>query len=89
MITLKDHILTGILLAVPFPACSMVAGYLLRYQTLILNKPALPYLVAIALNIVAMRILSRKESVKIVRGMMIATFAFMLLIFLFKIHPFR
>jgi hypothetical protein len=86
---LKDSLLTGILLALPLLACSLVAGYLLRNQTILYNKPALPYLVAIALNMLLMRFLSLRDRLKTVRGMMIATFAFMFLIFLFKIHPFR
>jgi len=85
----KNSYLAGILIALVFPAVSLVAAYFLRDYTLLLNKPALPYLVAIALNIILMRLSGAKDQDKTVKGMMIVTFVFMLVMFYFKLHHIR
>jgi hypothetical protein len=85
----QNSILVGICMALVFPAIAFVAAHFLAESTLVMNKPALPYLVAIALNLILMRILSKKDMVNTVKGIMIATFTFMLLVLLIVIHPFR
>lgn len=83
----KDSYLTGILLAIPLPAAAFVlATYVLQNMVLLLNKPALPYLVAIALNLIMMRLFGGDGHVKTVKGLMAATFLMMLLFFIFKVH---
>jgi hypothetical protein len=82
----KDSITTGILLALIFPAAAFVAGYLLRNNIYIINKPALPFLAAFALNLISMRLLAKKGMVKMVRGIIIATFVIMVLLFVFKLR---
>ncbi len=81
--------LTGILAALIFPAIASVAAYSLKNNFYLINKPALPYFIAIALNLVLLRVSYKKEADKTVRGVMLATFVFMVLIFIFKIHPIR
>jgi hypothetical protein len=82
----KDSIITGILLGLIFPAMGWVVAYLLKDNTYIINKPAVPYLVALALNLISMRLFAKKEMVHTVRGIMITTFVVMLLLFIFKLH---
>jgi hypothetical protein len=83
----KDSYLTGILLAIPLPVLAFVAAtFVLQYNTLILNKPALPYLVAIALNLIMMRLFGAKGMVKTVKGIFIATFLITIVLFIFKLH---
>ncbi len=81
-----NNIITGFFAALVFPAIAMAISYLLRYNTDIVNRPALPYLLAIALNLIAMRILFRKGFDQTARGIMIANFVIMILVFLFKVH---
>jgi hypothetical protein len=85
----KDSIVIGLLLALIFPAISMAAGYILRFNIFVTNKPSVPYLVAIALNLILMRYFTRQHRLKITRGIIITTFAFMLLVFLFILHRIR
>jgi flagellar biosynthesis protein FlhB len=83
----KNSYLTGILLAIPLPVAAFVlATYVLQYDTLILNKPALPYLVAIALNLIMMRLFSADGAVKTVKGIFIATFLITIALFIFKLR---
>ena len=85
----KNSLPAGLLIALIAPALTFAAAYLLRNNNLIINKPALPYFVAIALNLVLIRVFSKKAADKTIRGIMLVTFVFMVLIFIFKIHPVR
>ncbi|OOQ60034.1 hypothetical protein BC343_27285 [Mucilaginibacter pedocola] len=55
-------------------------------DAIIMNKPAVPYLLAIVLNLVLLRYFFRKDMQELVKGIMMATFAFMLIVFIFKIR---
>lgn len=81
----KNSLLTGILIALIFPAGALVAAYFLKDNFYLFNKPALPYLAAIALNLILMRILAKKDRIKTVKGIMIATFIFMAVMFIFRL----
>ena len=83
----KDSYLTGILLAIPLPVVAYVmAMYVLQNSVLILNKPALPYMIAIALNLIIMRLISTEGATKTVKGIFIATFLITIGLFIFKLH---
>ena len=85
----KNSLPAGILIALIAPALAWAAAYLLRNDNLIINKPALPYFIAISLNLVLIRVFSKKAADKTIRGIMLVTFVFMVLILIFKIHPVR
>jgi hypothetical protein len=85
----KNSLLTGILLALVLPAIAFIVEYLLKDNTYIINRPAVPYFVAIALNLLLIRFSLKKGNDHAGRGIMLATFIFMLLLFIFKIHPIR
>jgi len=85
----KNNIATGVLIALVFPAGAFATAYLLKGNLYLLNKPALPYLIAIALNLVLMRLCAKKDMVNTVKGIMITTFAFMLAVLLLVVHPIR
>jgi hypothetical protein len=85
----KNSYLAGALIALVFPALSLVAAYLLKDSMLLFNKPALPYLVAVVLNLIMMRLLAKKETVKTVKGIMAITFIFIIVLFILKQHLFR
>ena len=85
----KNSYVAGALIALIFPAASLVAAYLLRDSMLLFNKPALPYLVAVVLNLIMMRVISKKDTVKTVKGIMIVTFIFVIAAFILKQHLFR
>ena len=83
----KDSIITGGLIGIVFPAISAVVAYLLKGNLYLINKPAVPYLVGIAANLIVMRILSKKDQPGTAKGIMITTFAFMMVTLIFVIHP--
>ena len=81
--------LTGIVTGLIFPAAAWLTGYLLKNNTYIINRPAVPYFIAIGLNLIMLRFSYKYGADKTVRGIMLTTFACMLLIFVFKIHPIK
>ena len=85
----KNSILTGVLLSLIFPAVSLVIAYLLRGNLYLMNKPALPYFTALAANLVLMRVVKDKGGDKTGRGIMLGSLVFMIIVFVFIIHPIR
>jgi hypothetical protein len=85
----KNSLPAGILIALIFPAISIVAAYWLKTNIYLMNKPALPYFIAIGLNLILLRICFKKDLDKTGRGITLATFVFMVLIFVFKLHHVR
>jgi len=85
----KNSLLAGVLAALIFPALAWGVAYLLRTNVDIINRPALPYLVAVALNLILLRICLKKDLDQTGRGIMLATFVVMLLIAAFKIFHIR
>lgn len=81
--------LTGIFAALVFPAIAFITAYLLRYSADIINRPALPYFIAIAINLVLIRISLKKGLNDTAKGIMLATFVCMVFVILFKVHPIR
>jgi hypothetical protein len=85
----RNSMAAGMLAGLLFPAIALAAAHFLRNNLYLLNKPALPYLIAIAFNLIIMRICSKKKMVNTVKGIMITTFAFMALILLIVVHPIK
>jgi hypothetical protein len=82
----KNSFLTGILLALVFPALAWGSAYYLQANETLINRPALPYLIAIALNVITLRFTLKKDLDKTGRGIMLATFVVMIVLFMFKVH---
>ena len=82
----KNSYITGLLAALIFPVLACVAAYYLRYNTDIINRPALPYLIATALNLLALRFIFKYDFDKTGKAMMAATFIIMIAVFLIKGH---
>ena len=81
--------LIGVMAALIAPAVAALAAYFLRYTETIVNRPALPFLCAVAVNLVLIRFTLKKGNDQTSRGIMLATFTIMLLLFIFQIHPIR
>lgn len=82
----KNSLPAGILLALPFPAIAWIAACYLKNNVDIVNRPALPYFIAIALNLIVLRFVLKKNLDKTGKGIMLITFVFMLAIFMFKVR---
>ena len=78
--------LAGIFAALIFPGCAFAVEYFLKDNAYIINKPAVPYLVAAALNLILIRICITKDMDKTARGIMLTTFAVTLLLLKLKPH---
>ena len=83
----KDTVGLGLFIGAVLPALSwFVFDYILRNDAIIMNKPGVPYLIAALLNLVLMRYLLKVDKDNTAKGIMMTTFAFMLIVFIFKIH---
>jgi hypothetical protein len=85
----KNSMLTGVFIAFIFPAIAWITEFVLKTNTYIINRPAVPYFIAIAINLIILRFCLKNNAEQTGRGIMLATFACMLLIFIFKVHPIR
>ncbi len=85
----KNSIAAGILAGLPFPVLACLTSYFFRFNTYLLNKPALPYFIAIALNLAVIRYYFKHDAELTCRGIMLVTFGFMLMIFILKIQMIR
>ena len=74
----------GLLAALIFPVSAFAVKYFLKNNVFILNKPSVPYLIAIALNLVMIRFCLKKDLEKTARGIMLATFLVLILVFTLK-----
>ncbi len=80
---------TGILAGLILPGIGCLAAYLLKNNVDVINRPALPYLIAVALNLIAMRICLKRELDQTAKGIMITSFVFFILVFFIVIHPIK
>ncbi|WP_158827184.1 hypothetical protein [Mucilaginibacter lacusdianchii] len=82
----KNHWLTGFVIALILPTASYIVFYLLYPNRFWLGKPAVPYLIAMGVNLVFMKISVKKDAYQTAIGLVIATFAFLLfMVFVLKI----
>ncbi|MBL4674866.1 MAG: hypothetical protein JKY70_01455 [Mucilaginibacter sp.] len=81
----RNNTILGIVLAcLPPLVLWLIFVIFLKNDAIIMNKPAIPYLIAIGLNLIMLRYYARKHFDLTSRGIMITTFACMLLIAIFK-----
>jgi len=82
----KNNLFLGILYGCAFPVFAWLVFSLLLKNSSFLDKPAAPYLIAIGLNLILLRFSAKAYLDKTSNGIMIATFACTLLVFVFKMH---
>jgi uncharacterized membrane protein len=86
----NNNILTGFLYGSVLPGISLFLFlYLLKGSFLIFNKPGIPYLIAIALNLFIIRYCFKEGKDNIGTGMILITFVFTAAVFLLKLQPIR
>ena len=83
----QNNLPLGILYGCIAPVVAwLVFALWLKNESLIMDKPAAPYLVALCLNLLLLRYTARNYLDKTTNGIMIATFVCMLLVFFLKIR---
>ncbi|MDT3402995.1 hypothetical protein [Mucilaginibacter terrae] len=82
----KNSMALGVLLGAVLPGIAwLVFGFFYK-DAFVLNKPAIPYIIAIGLNLVLIRVLHSKGADNTTRGIMLASFACMVLLIVFKVR---
>jgi signal transduction histidine kinase len=81
----KVQFVTGLLSGMIIPAIAWLIFDVLYKNLILLNKPAIPYLIAIAINLFILRYFIRNDKETAGYGLMIPTFIFAMLIFKFKL----
>ncbi|MGZ3967892.1 MAG: hypothetical protein ACXVJC_23180 [Mucilaginibacter sp.] len=77
--------ITGLIAGLLLPGFTwFIFGYLLKNHFVIRDKPLIPYLVALALNLLAIKILFKKGVDQTGSGMILSTFAAMLICYFFQ-----
>ena len=85
----KNSVLSGLLLGSILPILSWLVFEHSTNIPLIMDKPAVPYLITIGLNLVLLRYCFRNGRDETANGIMMITFAFMLVVFILKINMAR
>ena len=80
----QNNILFGVILGFIAPVIALLVKYQLKGNLYLVNKPLMPYFIAIAINLVLVRVLHKKELDKTGRGIMLGTFTAMLLVLVLK-----
>ncbi len=80
----QNNILFGVILGFIAPVIALLVKYQLKGNLYLINKPLMPYFIAIAINLVLVRVLHKKELDKTSRGIMLGTFTAMLLVLVLK-----
>jgi len=83
----RNNLLIGILIGCIAPGIAWVIFELLLHNdSLIMDKPGVPYLIAIGINLLVIRYTFKNEMENTAKGIAIVTFAVMLAVFLLKIN---
>ena len=77
--------ITGLAAGLPLPGITwFIFGYLLKNHIVFRDKPLIPYLVAVGLNLVVIKILFNKGADQTGSGMILSTFAALLICYFFQ-----
>lgn len=83
----KNSVAFGLFIGAVLPTIAwIIFSLVLQNDAIIMDKPAAPYLIATVLNLVLLRYFFKNNMDKTVSGIMMVTFAVMLLIFMFKMR---
>lgn len=81
----KNNVVIGMLFGLILPLLAFFLAEAIFKNQLFPAKPAVPYLVAVGLNLVLMRFLYKAKIDKTATGIMVVTFLVIVLTFIFKI----
>lgn len=81
----KNNFYLGIVIGAVLPAVAWVLFNYCYKNLVLMHKPAIPYLVAVAINLLLIRFFHHAQADKTSRGIMLITFIFLIFIFLIKL----
>ncbi|TSD67886.1 stationary phase survival protein SurE [Inquilinus sp. KBS0705] len=83
----KNSIVAGLLIGCIMPALAwLVFNFILHNDAIIMDKPGVPYLIAVGLNLLILRYVFKKDLGETAKGVMIITFVVMIAAFVLKIN---
>ncbi len=86
----KNNIITGLFAGLIFPGLTWLAfGFILKNKVVISGKPAIPYLLAILINLFIIKYLFKKGDDQTGQGFIISTFIAMLAVILIQLGYLR
>jgi hypothetical protein len=81
----KNNMITGLVTGLVLPGATwFIFGYLLKNHFIIRDKPLIPDLVALGLNLLAIKILFKRGADQTGSGMILSTLAAMLVCYFFQ-----
>ena len=80
----KNNLWLGAFSGIILPVITWLIFTVWMPGKVILNKPVLPYFIALFMNLILIRYFHRNSAENTARGVMLVTFVFVVLIFLFK-----
>jgi len=82
----KNSVFVGLIAGLVLPAIAWLLFTIVYPGVVFLNKPALPYLVAIGLNLLLVKLCYKKGTDDTGRGIMLMSFVCIVLLIIFKIR---
>ena len=82
----KNNLSAGVLIGLVLPALSGLVFELLYKNVVLMGKRGMPYVIVIFINLVILRYFARKHNEKTAMGIMLVTFVFALLVFIFRFN---
>ncbi|MVN21075.1 hypothetical protein [Mucilaginibacter arboris] len=81
----KNNIVTGALVGLILPLLAYFIAEILFKDQLIPDKPGVPYLIAIGINLILLKFIFKADKDKAGIGLLVVTFIVLILAFIFKI----
>lgn len=82
----NNNILTGIGIGLILPVLTGIIFELFLTNVSIMGKRGMHYLIAVLLNLVLVRYFAKKGSDRLMQGVMLVTFVFALVVFIFRFN---
>lgn len=82
----NNNILTGVGIGLILPVFAGIIFELFFTNLYLMGKRGMPYLIVLSLNLLLVRYFAKKSSDRLMQGIMLVTFIFALLVFIFKFN---
>jgi hypothetical protein len=80
----KNNIQTGVAAGMVLPVTAVLLFGLMFPGKILIGKPAVPYFIAAALNLLLLRYFAHRHHDKTAQGLMLVTFIFLAIVYFFR-----